>query len=389
MQVLTPDLFDRIASIDDGLVVSIHLPTERAGRETEKGRIHLKNGIERARNLLEGHGFEREEIDRRLKVLESLTEDHGFWQQQREGLSVFQYDDEHIEVSLETRPESLVQVGTRAHVVPLAAELGTRRSVAVLVLSSNRVALFGVQGESIEEIDVPDLPKDYEELGRYIDEESQLQFHSGSSRGAAGSSNEAIYHGHGVGTESDTKVRLEEFSRLIDDRVAAYLRNGSGLPLVVIAAEPLHTIYRDANSYEHLIETEAGGNADHMSGDQILKTARKLCDAAIGSTKDDVLADMKERLGSDGVLFELEDVLEAAADGKLQRLVGASDRPVWGKADLANAPRAVDAHEERLDGDEDLQNLAFVTAQRTGAALYAFPAEAMPEGRTLLGLRRF
>src|SRR5690606_24734312 len=100
--------------------------------------------------------------------------------------------------------------------------------------SSNRVALYRFQGDMMKKLDVPGLMEDYEDLGKFIDAEKQLQFHSTDKRGPAARS-EAVFHGQGGASETDKKVRLREFSKLIDHAVARYLRNTTQDPLVVLA----------------------------------------------------------------------------------------------------------------------------------------------------------
>ena len=389
MQAPTKQLLRQLASLEGGPVVSIHIPTHHAGRETTESRIHLKNGIDEARDLLAHQGITDKEIDRRVAPVEQFIDDHEFWQHQRDGLSVFQHGDDHHLVSLEHQPDALTEVGPHAHIAPIVPSLGSRSAFAALVLSGNRVNLFRVEGDRIETIDLPDLPDDFSDLGRYIDAEKQLQFHTGAPEAGTPRSQAAVFHGHGVGTESERKTRLAEYSRMIDEVVAKHLRSTEQLPLVILAAEPLHTIYRKESEYRHILDSEASGNLDNLSNGQILNVAREVTRKVMTDRDARILADMKERLGSDGVLYELEHVLEAAADGQLDRLVGASDRRVWGRADLTGAPRAVDRHDERRANDEDLHNLAFVMACRTGAEVSALPDEDMPDGRSLLGLRRY
>ncbi|XHC24470.1 hypothetical protein ABWH91_09230 [Phycisphaerales bacterium ac7] len=165
-------------------MVSIHVPTHRAGRETTKSRVYLKNGIDEARDLLALQGVSDEEIDRRLGPIEQFIDDHEFWQHQRDGLSVFQHGDDHHLVSLEHKPEALTHVGPHAHITPIVSSLDSRSTFAALVLSGNRVNLFRVEGDRIETIDLPNLPDDFSDLGRYIDAEKQLQFHTGAPKPA-------------------------------------------------------------------------------------------------------------------------------------------------------------------------------------------------------------
>lgn len=389
MQTLTPRFLRRLVEVDDDPVLSIHVPTHRAGRETIESRIHVKNAVDEVRDTLQDRGVDKRAIDRRLSPLSELAEDRDYWQQQGDGLSLFQFEDELLDVPVGRVDERFVHVGPYAHILPLVPALAASRPFAALLMSANRVALFTVRGESITEVDEPDLAKSFKELGKYIEEEKQLQFHTGAPQAGAPGDRNAVFHGQGAGSATEKKTRQAEFSRLVDEPLSRYFQRTESLPLVVIAAEPMHSIYLDSSKYDKLVKTEATGNADHMGDDAILQRARSLAEPILDGPERDILAKMKEQLGSDRVVFGTEEVIKSAADGRIERLIGASDHHVWGSADLTGATRTIDVHEKRKPGDEDLQNLAFITAYRTGATLHALPAEDLPADRPLLAQRRY
>lgn len=389
MQTLTPRLLRRLAEVDDDPVVSIHVPTHRAGRETIESRIHVKNAIDELRDTLAERGLEKRTIDQRLAPLNELVEDRDYWQQQGDGLCLFQFDDELVDTPVGQINEPFVHVGRSAHILPLVPALAAARPFAVLLMSVNRVALFTVAGESITEVDEPDLAKSFEELGKYIEEEKQLQFHTGAPQVGTTGDRSAVFHGHGAGTATEKKTRQAEFARLVDEPLRQYFERTDKLPLIVIAAEPMHSIYLESSKYDQLVQTEATGNADHLGEAEIRTRARSLAEPILGEPERDILAAMKEQLGSDRIVFGTEEVIKSAADGRIERLLGASDHHVWGTANLTGATRTIDVHDERQPGDEDLQNLAFITAYRTGATLHALPADDMPDDRPLLAQRRY
>src|SRR3546814_2955312 len=73
------------------------------------------------------------------------------------------------------------------------------------------------------------------------------------------------------------KVLLRQFARKVDQALRPLL-TGSGIPLVLAAAEPLASIYRSVNSYAYLAEDTIAGSPEAMTDAQLATRARTILD---------------------------------------------------------------------------------------------------------------
>ena len=72
-----------------GPCVSVFMPTQRSGRETLQGPVRLRNLIDTARGELSGADVAETVIENLVAPLESLVDDHEFWQHTADGLPLF------------------------------------------------------------------------------------------------------------------------------------------------------------------------------------------------------------------------------------------------------------------------------------------------------------
>ena len=70
---------------------------------------------------------------------------------------------------------------------------------------------------------------------------------------------------------------LRQFARQVDKALRPVV-TGSGVPLVLAAAEPLASTYRSVNSYPHLAATTIEGNPEAMTEAQLGDRARAVLD---------------------------------------------------------------------------------------------------------------
>ena len=110
-------------------------------------------------------------------------------------------------------------------------------------------------GRNVQEIELESVPKSLDEALQYDELEKQVRFRTGSVSGGTGM---AMVSGHG-GVADDTKDNLLKYFRLIDRGLHDLLRDERA-PLVLAGVEYLFPIYREANTYPHLIEEGIPGN---------------------------------------------------------------------------------------------------------------------------------
>src|SRR5438552_2635443 len=83
------ELKNLVASADEGLCVSIFMPTHRAGQEIQQDPIRLKNLLKKAEEGLVQEGLRAAEARELLEKVHPLLIDQFFWRHQDHGLAVF------------------------------------------------------------------------------------------------------------------------------------------------------------------------------------------------------------------------------------------------------------------------------------------------------------
>jgi hypothetical protein len=123
-------------------------------------------------------------------------------------------------------------------------------------------------------------------------------------------------------------------------------------------------IYREANTYPHLLEEGIEGNPDRLSGQELHDRAWALVGPRFDRKQKQAADQYRQLAGTGRTASELEQVVTAAHRGEVETLFVALGRHRWGRFD-AEAGR-VEEHEPPQPGDEDLLNCAAVHAQRHG-----------------------
>ena len=108
------------------------------------------------------------------------------------------------------------------------------------------------------------VPESLAEVLKYDQHEKQLQSHT-TGRGSA------IFHGQGLGKD-DAKVNILRYFQQVDHGLHELLRE-ERVPLVIAAVDYLHPIYREANTYAHLLEEAIEGNPDELNTEELQERA--------------------------------------------------------------------------------------------------------------------
>ena len=101
-----------------------------------------------------------------------------------------------------------------------------------------------------------------------------------------------------------------------------------------------------------------------------------------------MLDQARARLGSADptVAIRLEEILQAAHDGRVDSVVVASDQCIWGRF----RPGAVPDVRGRPDAiDDDLLNIAAALTLRHGGRAYALPTDSIPRRSPAIATFRF
>lgn len=356
--------------------VSLYLPTHRAGAETQQDPIRLKNLLREADGRLGAEGFDGAGGEL-LAPARRLLDDHPFWQHQSDGLAVFLSPKTRRLYRLPLAFEELVVVGERFHLAPLLPLLHGDGLFYLLALSQNRVRLFAATRHRVREIDLRDIPESLADALGYDWEQRSLQFHSAPPRGVAGPASGGrapIYHGHGAGTD-DEKEEVARFLHLVDHGVRKLLREPTE-PVVVAAVDWVASLFRDLSKLADLVPEPVEGNPDAVPAEDLHRRAVEKVEPLFEAERTRAAERYDAAVGAGRTAERLEEVLVAAADGRVDVLWVDRALHRWGRFDPA--ARQVSVHAERADGDEDLLDRAALETLLHGGSVYAVAAYEVP-----------
>ena len=341
--------------------VSMYLPTQRKGFGQEN-RIRYKHNLQEAERLLKELNHERGETG--LAYPGALLEDDFFWQNQSNGLAVFFSKVLFRTYRLPLEFEELVVVADRFHLKPILPLLTNDTRFYILALSQNQVRFFQGSRLRIEEMNLESLPGSLSEALRFEEEEKQLQFHTGTPR--ARGDRAAMFHGQGVPADRD-KDRILRYFRLIDAGIRDVLRNDTSL-LMLAGVEFLFPIYREVNSYPYLMEQGIKGNPERIKAEDLHKRAWLMVEERLRENLDRVLGRYHDLMGTGKTSMEIEQIVQAASNGRIDSLIFVIGEQQWGTYnEESNEARP---HREKEPGDQDLLDLAASLTILNGGSVY-------------------
>jgi len=109
--------------------------------------------------------------------------------------------------------------------------------------------------------------------------------------------------------------------------------NGTELPLVLAAAEPIDSIYRSVSSYPHLLATSIPGNPDTVVDAELAESARRLLDDRYAAELQTVQETYALRASQRRASADMADVARAATYGLVDTALVDIDAVVSGSVD--------------------------------------------------------
>lgn len=356
----------------DGPHVSIFLPTVRAGAETQQNPIRFKNLLREASTLLSERGLDNGNVDSLLEPARSLVDDFDFWQHQEEGLAVYLADGFFRTYRLPLAFNELATVEDRFHVKSLLPLFNVQGRFFVLALSQKIVRLLHGDRYRVWEVDLEDVPKSLADaLGTDLTE-PQVQVHTGSS--APQGQRSPVFHGQGAG-EEDQKGEIRKFFNLLDKGIRDYLGSRKS-PLVLAGVDYLLPLYREVSDYPHTLAEGVTGNPNELGADELHRRAWELVVPGLRRERGEAAERFGDLLGTGRASGQLQEVVPAAVDGRVETLFVPSGVRRWGRFDRDT--RNVDYHEEQGPESEDLLDLAAVHAYLNGGTVYAVAPDEVP-----------
>lgn len=388
MDILTRTELEQLMRKEQPSCVSLYMPTHRTGTDAQQDPIRLRNLLGKAEKLLSDQGVSTRNVQKMLEPARLLLQDSTFWQHQSDGLAIFLFSDTIRRYRLPLNFEELVIVTDHFHIKPLLPLFTGDGQFYILALSQNNVRLLNGTRDSVSEVDIGLIGGSLAEAIPSGDHQMSLQHHSSGSTGGTIGDGSTTFHGQGGGSDENAKKDLLRYFRLVSQGLAEFLQ-GDKVPLVLAGVEYLLPIYKEANTYPHLIDTVITGNPDLLRTEELHQSAWDILEPRFQAAQEEAVALYQQLAGqaSERVVNTLEKIVPAAYNGQVETLFVATGVQRWG---LFNpVTHAIEIHEQIESGDVPLLDLAAVQTYLKGGIIYAVEPEKVPGGTNITAVLRY
>jgi hypothetical protein len=362
--------------------ISITMPTEARGMDSDGNQIRFKNMLRKAEAQLAERGLKPREITELLSEAWHLQKDQLFWKHLSEGFACFIAPGLLRYFRLPAPLAELVTVNRRFHLKPLLELLSLDGRYYVLALSEKETRLLYCTRYGSRRVEVPDMPPNIAHTLRFDEHETTLQQHAAS--GGPGRPTE-IAHGHGGEKDVQLSNRRRYFEEI--DRALAPVLRQEQAPLILATVREEHGLFRQVSQYRALAEEFVAGNPELVKDEQLREQAWPIAEASFQRYRQEALARLEESRARGQGLTELDDVVRAAHDGLIDQLFVPAGKTAWGRYDAE--ARQVERHDQQQPGDDDLLDLACVRTLATGGVCWTVPAEEMPHSAPVAAVLRY
>ena len=380
MNVLTRNNLNLLMAVHKGPCVSVFMPMHRSGPETQQDLIRFKNLIREVEERLITRGIPAPEARELLESARKLLQGDLFHQHQSDGLAMFLSPEVFRTYMLPFVFKELVIVTDRFHIRPLLPLLSGDGRYYILALSQNKVRLLQGTHYSVSEVSLADVPKNLAETLRDDDSWKELQMHSAISGGQGTFS--SVTHG----SEVDSKENIKRYFRRIDKGLHELVRD-ERVPLVLAGVDYLHPIYKEVNTYPHLMEAGVGGNPERLSAKELHAQAWTVVRPYFQKAQQGAVDQYKQFISSGRASNRVRKIILAASHGRIELLFVIPDLQQWGTFDPGTDE--IHLHKKEKTGDEDLLEFAAIQTLLNGGTVYMVGAEKMPESGPLAAVFRY
>jgi hypothetical protein len=346
--------------------VSIFLPTSRITTRIQAESLQFKNLVREAEDQLSQFDLRSTVIREMLSPAQDLIKDAEFWRHQKDGLAVFITENTFLRYQLPISFETKLIVAEGFHVKPLIPYLTNDGIFYILAVSQNNVRLLRGSRFSVDELDADTFPTSLAEALRFDEPERQLQFHTSTSTPGSGR-RDAIFHGHGGGATNDEKDQQRRFFDQIDKGLREYLQDQTA-PLVFAGVDYLLPIYREANTYPHLVESGIPGNPELLRAEELHRAAWQIVAPIFAAAQVAAVEEYHNLVATGRTATNLRKLVPAADQGRVATAFVARNDTVWGTYDAEK--QQVEVHHGYTPQNRDLTDLVAVYTILRGGAVY-------------------
>lgn len=363
--------------------ISIYMPTHRTDGKAHQDNILLKKLLRKAEDLLLANGMRAPEIEELVKRARAQVEDPLFWRDRADGLVLFVSPTLFHFYHLPLNFEELVVVAHHFHVRPLLPLQGSDELFYILALSRNHVRLLQATQYSIIDVKLEGLPQNLEQALGHELREKQSGFRPVPAS-VGGGGRQAIFYGQGAGPD-ELRDELSRYFHVVDAALHSRLKDEKA-PLVLASVNHLIPIYQEVNTYPHLLGESIKGNPEKKSLEDLHSRGWGIVQPQFKRAEEGNLARYYQLAGTGLTSCDLEQILRAAYEGRIEALFVDSRMERWGSFDSLTGTILLHPLAGQ-DGDE-LLNLAAIKTLLNRGKVFSIPSATMPEGSAIAAILR-
>ena len=360
MDILNPADLKSLIAQQWKWCVSLYMPTHRAAEERQQNSLRFKNLLAEAEVKLLANGLRRPKLQKLMQPAEELLGDKEFWQHQSDGLAIFLTNDFSKKYRLPLEFEEMLLISKNFHTKPLVPLLNRVEKFYLLALSLSGIRLFLGTGDTIHEI-MLDIPA--------------------SMRGLEQSRN--LHRQASVDKEN-----ILHFFQSVNQRLGELLED-KNIPMILAGIDYLPPIYREACTYDNILEDSIIGNPDretlknlHERAFQIVAPIFEKHQKKAGE-KFAKLSDQQSALAT----TDLRATVKAAKFGQVETLFLPLNEQKWGHYDPENNEVTLEANAS--SENEDLFDFAAEQTILNSGQVFTVPREQLPGNKDLAAILRY
>jgi hypothetical protein len=293
----------------------------------------------------------------------ALDVDEAFWNDRLDSVAFFLSSDFWRVFHLPFKASEFIQVGTRFYVRPLLQVLTQTLDYYVLALDKNNVRLLRCDIRGAKDVPVPDMPVNLDKFVSVEHAEKQFQYHTAGHVGRAGS-----VIGHGAADKGvDEKERLHRFSVAIAHAIEEHLVAAKE-PVVLAGTEEFQDSFRAVSKLPHILDEGLTRSPKVLTPVELRDQARAIVDRYSDSPRTAAIDHYKELAGTGLTSQQIDEILPAASQGRIDVLLAPRGATVWGKYDREIA--RIEVLSEKASGSEELINEAAISTIENGGTFY-------------------
>ena len=387
MRQITSELLTGLLADHAPPCISLYQPTHRAHPENQQDPIRYRNLLAEMENSLR-QNYPTREVRTLLDKFQALARDDRFWNHRTDGLAILSSADSFQIFELQRAVPELLVVADSFHMKPLLRILQSADRYQILSLSRHEAKLYEGNRDSLDSVELTDVPSTITEaLGEELTEQhlTVASYGAGAARASGGGATPSV-HGHGD-KKDEVDIDRDRFFRSIDRGILEHHSRPSGLPLMLATLTEYHAPFHAVSHNPFLMADGIMKNPESLGLDQLRAEAWRIIEPVylqrLAKLVDDFQVARSRQLGSD----DLVQVAEAIMAGRVGTLLVEAKRQIPGRIDSGTGQ--IERRELSDPGTDDILDDLAEAVLRMKGDVVVVPADRMPSATGVAATYRY